>query len=1290
MSASKHIRIVAGYLKVAAFSAYLFCAAGTATAALDIPDSPLFLTGGVKPNLIMAVDDSLSMDLELLVPTNDGSAWWRTASSLPTGQGTCDASTNNSFVGCGTNGSTTVPASGATNRSGTRLNFNHYFDNASYTRYSYLFPNANPGRAGSGNAQSIPPLGAFAWARSAEHNTAYFDPAQTYTPWPSNGSYTFTAASKTAAKFDPVYSAPTTIDLTKDLGGATGVTTTAACNNTAMTSASYISTWAFEMQTGMVLPVDTCIRANGRNWEVVTTACTVGNTCNVKDNGTAKSFTLSDGADLDIRFFPATFYSSSQTALTGYNATFPAVSNGVAPDGTTLYRYEIKSGNFSSTAAYDAAIQNFANWFTYYRKRHQSLRAGLGTAFNSLTAMRVGGFTINGASLTGPDVTMGDIDDSSYKSTLFTNFYSTWMNTLTASTPNRLAIANLVRNYERTDNGSPSRPVTASCQRNFGMLFTDGFSNVPASTDGIYSVTNQDGDGGAYAGAPYADTAGKTMADYVMKSYRSIRSPASGNLQLPAACADATHDPWLDCNKNLHMNFYGVTLGASGLLFDPDVLANWEAAGKDLRAFPYSATAPAGWSGTWPVAWPSEANVLAADHHPTAVDDLWHAAINGRGLLMNAKNGNELGAKLTKILTSIADVNGSASAAAVNSGTINSDTRLFQASFSTKDWSGELRAFDVQKDNPATTANEEGTLSAPILATIPAAGSRQILSTDSTGAGIAFQWASLDATRKASLKQAGTDALGQSRLEYVRGVQTSELPSGTFRKRTTILGDIVGSAPVFVGPPPFRYPDSLESASYSQFKADNASRQHMIYVGANDGMLHAFRSNDTGDGAVSEVFAFVPGAVYDNLHHLSDTGYSHKFYADGTPSVVDAYFGSAWHSVLVGGLNAGGKGIYALDVTNPLGVTEAGAASTVLWERTSASTGFSDLGYTFSRPTIARVKYGSGGKWVAIFGNGYNSTAGKAVLYVVDLQNGTLLKSMEVVNAASPAAGNNGLSTPAVVDLQGDGNADYVYAGDLYGNMWRFDLTSNATASWTSRLLFAAGSAQPITDRPQVGPGQNGLGMVVLFGTGKFLETNDRTSPGATQSFYGIFDPNTVAYTAPVLANLLQQTVIGTATAPNGLTVRVTSDNAMTAGKKGWYINLPTSGERQVADPVLRNGRVVFTTIIPSTDPCSYGGSSWVMDLDALGGSRLSYSPFDLDGNNRFNEQDYVTVTISGVPVQVPASGIYNEALMTRPAFVAGDNNEYAFTTDTSGNINTNRVNPGPAGVGRQSWRQLR
>ncbi len=495
-----------------------------------------------------------------------------------------------------------------------------------------------------------------------------------------------------------------------------------------------------------------------------------------------------------------------------------------------------------------------------------------------------------------------------------------------------------------------------------------------------------------------------------------------------------------------------------------------------------------------------------------------------------------------------------------------------------------------------------------------------------------FRWTNIGSKRQDLLKTPSLDSLGEKRLDFLRGDRSNEKPSGVFRRRITVLGDIVNSAPVFVGVPSSRYPDSLESVSYSSFVTANTNRKKVVYAGANDGMMHAFDAETGG-----ELFAYVPHGVFRNLYRLADPAYTHLFYADGTPTVVDAFFSSptnAWRTVLVAGLNKGGQSVYALDVTNPAAISESSAASTVLWEFTDQKD--KDLGYTYSRPAIVKLQ---NGVWAAIFGNGYNnteadgfqSTSGDAVLYVVNIKTGELITKLDTgVGLTDPASNSrpNGLATPAPIDQDGDGLIDTVYAGDLFGNMWKFDLSSKVnTNDWkvafNNKPLFTAKDAsnnrQPITERPQVARGPNGQGFVVLFGTGKFMESADRLVPASPrpQSFYGIFDGTPPSVTYPVTRDtLLQQSVVlETAygyTDPGGTArstlVRVTSNNQRTSAHRGWYIDLlkppglPTGyqGEMQVTNPVLRNGRVIFTTLIPDSDICAYGGRSWLMDMDAL------------------------------------------------------------------------------------------
>ncbi|HEU5137749.1 MAG TPA: PilC/PilY family type IV pilus protein [Steroidobacteraceae bacterium] len=1290
-----NIRKLKNHLATAAAAALMTLMAVPPANAVEwaITDTPLFLMAGVKPNLIMAIDDSGSMDGEMLLRANDGAAWWRAAVS-----GTCTGN-GNSFTGCDRNatGTADVPGTGV-------LNFN-FAGNADGTwkKYIYLFPN------GSGTTTedrrrytdstndhfAVAPLPEYAWSRGPETNGAYFDPSEIYTPWPDSETFDFEPANIFATEYDPVFNGAGTIDLTRDYAGSGSVNISSACTTAALGAVN--ANYGFRVYTGMTLPPLTCFRSSSpaRNWEIVRSngTCRVGvtNGCNVGTVAAPVNFTLATGSNIGIRYFPATFFLSAATPLPadfGYNGL--TTPTGLSPNGTVLNRYEIKPDNFVDTAHYDAAIQNFANWFMYYRKRHLALRAGLGSAFLTLEGTRVAGFTINSASgATSPDVTMLDIDDEDSRETLYTNFYQNW--TGNGGTPNRAAVANLIRNYKRTGAGAP---ITNSCQRNFGMLFTDGFSNPPAAGDGINGIAgNADGNDGE----PYADNVTDTLADAAMSAYENSLRPApgmaQGRVKPQKGCEVADHDPSLDCQTNPHMNFYAVTLGARGIQFNPDA---------DPPVDPYED------QPTWPTSFSAR--------HPSAVDDLWHATINGRGKLLNASKSSELARKLGEVLNSLVDDKGTASSAAFNSGSINSTTRLFQASFDAADWSGNLTARKVSTADAA--------LGEVVDATLPAADDREIITVNSTGSAVAFLWDSLDDARKAELQP--EDELGSNRLSWLRGSDADEAPSGNnFRPRTKLLGDIMNSAPVFVGAPAFRYPDSLETPTYSSFRAANIAREHMVYVGANDGMLHAFSTDDAqadGQGDVEERMAFIPGAVFKNLHNLTSPTYNHQFFVDGSPVAGDAFFGGAWHTMLVAGLNKGGQGIYALDVTDPDNLTEAQAASVFKWEFDDADD--ADLGLTYSRPSIVRT---NNDVWAAGFGNGYNNTVnddrdldgdaaadvttsatGNAVLYIVDIEDGSLIKKIDTGVGTEDDPGDqdrpNGLSTPVFVDVNGDSNVDVAYAGDLFGNLWKFDLSSEDPDGWVvanGGPLFVAtdedGLSQPITVRPNVSRGARGVGLIVMFGTGKYLELTDvDTEIERPQSFYALMDPNTGASTDQIGGrdDLLEQSILFEVKAAVGDTLtnrRVTTNLVPESDDRGWFIDLVSplgyEGEVQVSDPLIRDGHVIFTTLVPTGDPCENGGSSWLWEINLFTGARLPNTPWDLNNNGDFTDDKII---IGGV--EYPVSAIRNSegggGIAPKPAAIAGDDCDYLIYPDTSGGITTRCRNPGPRGFGRQSWRQ--
>jgi type IV pilus assembly protein PilY1 len=580
------------------------------------------------------------------------------------------------------------------------------------------------------------------------------------------------------------------------------------------------------------------------------------------------------------------------------------------------------------------------------------------------------------------------------------------------------------------------------------------------------------------------------------------------------------------------------------------------------------------------------------------------------------------------------------------------------------------------------------------------------------------------------------------------------LPAAGFRDRldengnVNLLGDLVHSAPTFVGITNFHYPDDWgvigvsepeDSSYYSSFVAwqqlqnSGSGRTPLVYVGANDGMLHAFNA-DTG----VEAFSYVPNQVFSNLLDLVDPNRAHQFYVDGSPTTVDAYINSSWKTVLVSGLRSGGQGLFALDITDPSTfATEASAKSKVMWEFTDSDTDSvsttnanfdSDLGYTFGQPSIVRMH---NGKWAAIFGNGYNntvdnegdgasgdSTTGNAVLYIVDLETGDLIKKIDTgEGSADDLTGNNypnGLTEPAVVDIDGDSIVDYAYAGDLLGNLWKFDLTSTTASSWAvaygqpfysacSSTTCTAATFQPITSRPQVGL-HPVSGLIIYFGTGKYFETGDNNSVGQNnQTFYGIWDENNVTHTPFDRSNLLEQTIL-LEVGQFGQEERASTDLDINwASHKGWFMDLYNHeagntnnyGERQVSSSVLRNGRIIFTTLIPQeNDPCSAGGTSWFMEIDAISGARLPYTPFDLNDDGEFNELDYIEVDIDGdgVKEKIPASGKKSKVgILPTPGIVSSADGkiEYKYESGSSGVIEIIVENPGENSPGRQSWRHL-
>lgn len=488
----------------------------------------------------------------------------------------------------------------------------------------------------------------------------------------------------------------------------------------------------------------------------------------------------------------------------------------------------------------------------------------------------------------------------------------------------------------------------------------------------------------------------------------------------------------------------------------------------------------------------------------------------------------------------------------------------------------------------------------------------------------------------------------QKAVSYYRGDHSNELINGgTFRSRldrngeSTRLGDIVNSSPTYVGSTGFYYSDAMEADKYSDFvnSTDYQGRTPMVYVGSNDGALHGFNANNG-----NERFVYYPNAVMSTLNQMLDpNNYDkvHAFSVDGSPTAVDAYFSNSWHTVLSGGLRAGGKAIYALDVS----ATRFGdgrASTLVMWEYDetvdkallpSGETN-STLGYTFSKPAIVKL---NNGKWAAVFGNGYYSAAGKAVLYIVylDAMGDNKWSATDVVRINTGVGSTsdlNGLSEIAPIDSNDDGRIDLVYAGDLKGNLWRFDLSGSSSSSWKvagNAPVFTARDAnnkvQPIVAQPEVGKISGG-GYMVFFGTGKYHDKEDLTLPATSrQSFYAVKDTLAASPITLYRASLTEQTYTEF-TDSAGASYRSVSQNTVSASKSGWFMDLAGTsvGERVIRGATLTRGRIVFTTLIPDPDQCGGKEFGWLMVVKAQDGSGSSSPVFDTNNDGVIDASDLV------------------------------------------------------------------
>ncbi len=1055
-------------------------------------------------------------------------------------------------------------------------------------------------------------------------------------------------------------------------------------------------------------------------------------------------------------------------------------------------------------------LQNFANWFQYYRSHILMSDAGIGIAFMQLpTSFRVDFGVISKVSqnqgFTGQTGLQSTEDFTfSYRKKFLAMLYT--QSIPTDNTPNRLALYYLGQWFASSPTSSApwgssqaEKQATGSndlaCRPNYALLMTDGEWN--GGPPGLSNVDNQsgntitDGAGHSYQYqpvAPYKDDYSDTLADVAMHFWNTDLQSGMSNT-VPVNSQDGAF--WQ------HMVTFTVGLGVV-----PSLVKDYIAGtGQFGTAHPTATDKQAQQavfqdlvSGS--VSWPQ-----ASTHQ---IDDTWHAAIDGHGTFASAKNPTDLYKALDDALVNIVNRTAAASSLAVNTekaGQTRTQLQVFQALFHPQNWWGDVVALPVMA-TPATTTSPsslsiatDATWSAscvltggacPQMGTSPSGQALHTITAESPSNRTVLSWNGTSgvAFESGTLSPAALSAIGGSDIvNYLRGDRSKEQGNGgSLRARNSVMGDVVDSSPTFVGAPSDNYPDtwanvlyptrsglnpenSSSATTYSTFESNNSGRENIVYVGGDDGMLHAFRAGTTTNTATNdgkEVLAYVPKALYPNLDQYSQTTYTHHYYVNGTPAAGDVFYGGAWHTWLVGGEAAGGDSIFALNITNPAQFSESNAASLVEGEWSpgnlscaNVSNCGQDLGDTFGTPVITRF---NNGQWGFVFGNGFNSATGVASIYVGLINDDGSVTFYELKTSYGPGNDPSGQNRPdgiayvTPVDLNGDRTADYVYAGDYFGNVWRFNLTSYSPSDWGvgynggAQPMFSSynanGTDQPITTKPVVAavPTQSGLFRIMVeFGTGAAVTTSQQ-APNLTnagvQTIYGVWDwdykawdsgtptaglqaSTPVAYqyaylpTAPssgstlTRGNLTQQTItaeVTTNTVQGGTNSnRVISNNPVcyagdatcasgTTPGYGWYMDLVSPTQGQQGEKVIYNP-VLRSGVLIVTTTIPSASSGVTCQAAANAGWTMALDPSS-GGRLTFEPFDttgngqFDQVTISSGKVN--SSGISLGAVGS-PSFVTYDNTTYIVTNTFGGTPTLTRSNLGTGNIAVQlSWQELR
>lgn len=1004
--------------------------------------------------------------------------------------------------------------------------------------------------------------------RSPDVNMIYYNPEVLYRPWLNSDGVTRMATATFAnVKFDPLS------------------ITTAATTSLAVTGTYNIDYWCTDISD----LVPTCASGNKR-------------------------------------FNAALYYRLNKDASGNYrnpNATGSYTQFNLNSTVASYTKYPERTDCAGASCTRDEERTNFANWFQYYRSRLLLAQAAIPEAFGTMeNKFRFGWGRIHKGSSTVDGVSTHVVEQGvrDFTPTHKVSFFNWIRNqTLSGGTPLRQAVYGVGQYYQRTDDRGPwsDDPATGTtgahktCRRSYQLLVTDGYwndtgapltispalGNVDATAG--FNITGAGGRNYTYTPArPYMDSESNTLADVAMYFWKQdLRGGASGIDNKVQPTAD---DPsfWQA------MTLFTVSLGLRGQL-NPET---------DL---------PALTAGT--KSWGTD-----------KIDDLWHAAVNTRGDYFTARNPGELTTALRTAISRASERELLEAGVATAATVLEAGSRKYIPRYKTAVWSGDVEAFVL---------DEFGQSGAKVWGAkdkLPAWGSRNIYTMDPglspLNPRVQFHWPNLSATGKTALGAAFTTTF----TNFIRGDRSNESASG-YRIRESILGDFINTNPVFAK-------ESLDldntkiptiGNSYGAYhNATKKTRVGVLYVGGNDGMLHGFKETRGATPAEDgkEIYAYVPRAIYPTLSNLASRTYGsvdnyHTYYVDGPLREADVWIttpasGTAgWRNYLFGSLGAGGRGVYALDITDP---TTLGA-NTIRWEVNSLTE--SELGHVLF-PVETGVL--PDGKWVAIFGNGFGGASGKAYLFVVDINDGTVQK-LDV----APTVINNGLGGVAILKNE-FGQIKNVYAGDLQGSLWKFEYSSAATSGFVvangglalATASTSSGTVQSIIQPPVLFDHSQG-GKIVVFGSGRLITEADADT-NTPQTMYGVRDNPPEALPMPFTrTNLVERTISvfnGTGDAAGNTFFSISGPDINWTSMRGWFIDLTVtgySGLRVTYPPQRADARfVLFSTVSPAQnlvacESATGRGANFLYPVET--GTCGTVPIFDTNGDGVIDSSDLVS-----------------------------------------------------------------